>query len=942
MQLGTNAFAINALAVSVAACLQAGAQTDTAAGAALPRLWIELGAENRGNGLAVPSAGDGVNGPVTLNGREARRTDPDVPGFLYVRVEHPAYAPGPREVYVTVDLFDDAFRRVTVQYDRADPKPSLGSKYTRLPKSILLTGSGTWVRRQFRLPQLRLERGQNNLTDFRLSGSGLAVGRIEVTATRPAGFREEAGLDRGALAQLRVTRAPGMELTFGNDAGPDDARLLRALSVTSVESYVDWAGVEPEEGQWDWSKWDRQVDTLEAAGLKWVPFLLVGMPYATPMWFQNSAKSHYYECLEHGRKSCVQSLFNPHLPHTIDRYVAEFARQYRDRGIVESLLLGITGIYGESIYPAGPDGGGWTARLNGPYHNHMGWWAGDPLAVADFRQWLGKAYGTVAKLNAAWGTTFAEFASVSTFLPDDAANDRARSDMAEWYQQAMTDWAVVWVRVVRRHFPDTPIYLCTGGRGTPELGADFTAQAKAIQPYGAGIRITNEGSNYAANFGKTREVATATQFYGTYAGFEPAGRVDANGVVARIYNATASGVRQLHFYHPNVLAGTEALQNYRTAITALVPRVPRLSVAVYVSRETWNVDADASDRMYGYVEKLRDVCDFHMVTRQTVRDGILDKCRALLLLESAVLEPAVAAQLETWVRNGGVLVVGPSGGAPVASRLHELGEWRNRILGTGTPGRVDTDYQLDGEAPAHWSLHVGAEADADWLVGDWHGRERAGEWPKLLGARKRWSGAEPGIRLPVRPGVGCQLLLAAHVTGHGTGPNANVVKVNGIRVGRLDRVGSHDYSFPVPSHVLGAESVANLTIAAKTWSPADHGSQDQRRLGVAVHRVTLVRNGVGDKPPVACRLVPRVNAGQLAACVRRIGGGMAVDLSGQAAAPAHIARLVAEIFTRTDRYLPDTAPIITIDGKLDGRYTTAIGGGTLCYDGKATIIRTPE
>jgi len=45
-------------------------------------------------------------------------------------------------------------------------------------------------------------------------------------------------------------------------------------------------------------------------------------------------------------------------------------------------------------------------------------------------------------------------------------------------------------------------------------------------------------------------VASATRFYGTYCGFEPASEVSPNGVVARAYNATASGARALHYYIP--------------------------------------------------------------------------------------------------------------------------------------------------------------------------------------------------------------------------------------------------------------------------------------------------------------------------------------------------------------------------------------------------------
>lgn len=68
----------------------------------------------------------------------------------------------------------------------------------------------------------------------------------------------------------------------------------------------------------------------------------------------------------------------------------------------------------------------------------------------------------------------------------------------------MTDWSRFWAQSAREVLPQPPIYLVTGGSGTPQLGADSTAQAKAVAPYGVGLRITNEGNDYATNFALTR------------------------------------------------------------------------------------------------------------------------------------------------------------------------------------------------------------------------------------------------------------------------------------------------------------------------------------------------------------------------------------------------------------------------------------------------------
>jgi len=46
----------------------------------------------------------------------------------------------------------------------------------------------------------------------------------------------------------------------------------------------------------------------------------------------------------------------------------------------------------------------------------------------------------------------------------------------------------------REFFPNTKIYLCTGGDGHPTHGSDFTHQARIAAKHRAGIRITNEGS----------------------------------------------------------------------------------------------------------------------------------------------------------------------------------------------------------------------------------------------------------------------------------------------------------------------------------------------------------------------------------------------------------------------------------------------------------------
>ena len=676
-------FFLGCLAIGLAGAWGAARAADEAP---MPDLTIFLGQQNRGEGLEVLTGGDGANAPVSIEGVPARRITGPRAHYLYVRITHPAWTNAPCLAFVSAEVLDEKFSQLPLEYDRAETVPTLRSLYARAPQNVLLLGGGHWRTVTFFLPDLRLGHGQNGGADFRLAYEGLAVRRLTVSQRPPPGFDPDQPVDPEALRALKTFRPDGMELTFGNDASLADAQLYKAIGVTSVESYVDWAGVEPEPGRWDWSKWDAQVAILQKAGLKWVPFLIAGPAYATPLWFQKSPESHVFRCLEHGQDSRVQSIFNPDLRPRIAAFLAAFAERYAASHVIENVLLGVTGIYGESIYPAGPEGG-WTGKLTGSYHNHHGWWAGDALAVAAFRGAMKKQYGDIAALNTAWGTRYADFSEVITFLPAQAPGDRARADMAEWYQQAMTEWAAFWVAETRHVLPQTEIYLCTGGHGVPSLGADFTAQAKAIAPFGAGIRITNEGSDYTHNFQLTREVATATRLYQTFCGFEPASKVTPTGNVARIYNATASGAHQLHCYTANVLGHDPdaALTAFRTNLCWLAPRRPQVSAALYLPRETWAVDEAPLDGCYILARQLRDVTDLDFVTRLSVADGALRDCHLLVLAEAPVLEPAAAAHLEKWVQDGGTLVVATRKHIPPGCRLYDLAAWRERMLAPAAP-----------------------------------------------------------------------------------------------------------------------------------------------------------------------------------------------------------------------------------------------------------------
>jgi hypothetical protein len=582
--------------------------------------------------------------------------------YLYLKVSDTAKAALGFDFYLLVDFLDAGLGPVKIEYNAPDNDYAHG-------ESFLLLNSGVWSRALLHVSEAQLQGRQNGGADFRLACNGpLTVSRVALYKTPPDESvppqkdRIEAARNRWA-----GSRPKDMCYTFGNDADDSTAPLYRALGVTSIESYVTWETVEGKaKGEWDWSRWDKQVQVLQDNGLQWVPFLILGPAYSTPNWFRASPEHVPCQCLEHGESSKVESLWNPNLPQWIDRFLEAFADRYRNTGVIESVLLGIQGDFGEAIYSV--TGGGWTEIIPGPYHQHGGFWCDDPYALADFRAFQRDRYDSLKALNRAWGTDFPSWDAVDyparkealeelrKTLPQRPGPERRRwLDFVDWYRASMTRWADGWMKATRKHFPRTPIYLCTGGDAPPEHGSNFAEQCRVSARRRGGVRITNEGSHYAGNFFLTRWVASAGKYYGAYYGFEPASSVDELGQVARIYNATASGASQLHDYIPNATSSAPRLDAVQKHLQYLY-RVKKPLVPVAL----WYPNMHLSLQWGGFPEKvtrLRDYLDFDYVDETMLHRRALNRYRVLVIAHGTVMETRDANRIANWARRGGRIVV---------------------------------------------------------------------------------------------------------------------------------------------------------------------------------------------------------------------------------------------------------------------------------------------
>jgi hypothetical protein len=433
--------------------------------------------------------------------------------------------------------------------------------------------------------------------------------------------------------------------------------LFKQMGVTSIQTYIFWNKVENEPGKLDWSEYDADAALFKKHGIKWVPFIIASPWYVTPEFVRRDPQMVMLRCLEHGRDSAIPSIWCPRLRDYVREYLRKFAEHYLPMDVLESINIGISGDYGEAIFSVL---GNWP----GEYHSHGGFWCGDALAAADFRRTVKELYkGDLQALNNAWKSKYATFDKVAPFRPETAASERAWLEFLRWYRDSMTAHADFWMSTAREYFPDTEIYLCTGGDMSPEHGSDFSAQAKIAAKYGGGIRITNESSSFPHNVRLTRMVGSACRFYGAYFGHEPASAVTPVGMLGRLFNAVASGARQLFLYHTPELIGLkegkpmigEGGRHHVSYRELQKTTTPAIDVGLFFPTPSSREAVREREAFGDLAADIRRFVDYDFLDDRLVQEGALVGKAVLVLAGASILESRTLAAIQAWVENGGVL-----------------------------------------------------------------------------------------------------------------------------------------------------------------------------------------------------------------------------------------------------------------------------------------------
>ena len=474
---------------------------------------------------------------------------------------------------------------------------------------------------------------------------------------------------------------------------------LKEDGVTSVQIYCHWNKFEPNKrGEFSFDYYDNMVKLIQKAGLRFLPFLLLGPRYSAPDWWLEE-KSHVgMICLEHQKECPVESIWNPNFRKEIERVYQAFAAHYLPMNVLGSVQLGINGDYGEAIMPVV---GNWP----GAYHTHRGFWCGGEDAKQSFRAYLKEKFESIEQLNKCWNTNYQNWSDIQPFLKEFRPSLISYLDLLDWYHASMTEYADFCLKTAKKVFDKVPIYLCTGGIEEPEHASSFAEQAKVAAKNNCGIRLTNEGNNFFENFYLTIHMQSACEYYGAFLGLEPVGPILPEGVAVRTYGSIAYGDIQIFHYYGNLYDQKDGrnagaiVKKYQDLLGER--KTDRKITFFWPIIDSWAKSTQVSDNIRFAVSELRKLYDLNVADEKMILDGCLKNTKILVMLDTAVSTKNALEAIAEWVKEGGILI----------ANCHPFDESYHRVP------EFEAVFGMNEESEEVWGHSEYQLNERDWMNG---------------------------------------------------------------------------------------------------------------------------------------------------------------------------------------------------------------------------------
>ena len=444
----------------------------------------------------------------------------------------------------------------------------------------------------------------------------------------------------------------------------ENLKVLWEAGLCAYEDYIAWGAVEREEGKYDFSHHDEVAKRMAEAGLPYVTYIWCHVP---PAWLRNSDRVTRMRCNAHGQppnqspaghgsgQACnMLSIFDPRTLDWYERFYRALHDHFGDRiALAYACLLGP---FGEGNYPLP-----FASFVVDLGHCHEGYWCGDAYALPAFRKAMGVKYGTVEALNAAWGSHLASLDGIAfppelaadtqpDFSARPAAERRRWLDFIRWYHQALIDFSGSVIDRVVKIFGRDRVAVKPGGNGGWMNPLPWGTYCPGFAKTVAARKIPAQLADAKGAYWADKWASTAYAFYGGEYRTEAAGSLDDSAFMRRAFSDASCGATRLMTYEveKHLPACRKVLPYYtgargRTDIALLAPTTMYyLNADVKISIETG--------------AKLRDVVDYDVLDEQLVLDGALNRYRALVAVDCAVVEAEILRKISAWVGKGGILV----------------------------------------------------------------------------------------------------------------------------------------------------------------------------------------------------------------------------------------------------------------------------------------------
>lgn len=441
--------------------------------------------------------------------------------------------------------------------------------------------------------------------------------------------------------------------------------IMTSIGFTLLMSDSDHLTVnETEPGKWDWTKADAGFAEARRVGAKWQYFPHFHWP---PEWYRNSDKYVPTTGLRTKRKLACMSIWSPNAQEWLDHCYTALAEHYgSDNKKLAAIYLGVHGDFGETLFPMG-----WhpleKQRFGPEGEGAPDFWCGDPYARADFRKFAQERYGSLDKINSAWGTKFESLRKVdyppcaygtSSDVTSTTQIRRYWLDFYEWFNGSMTRFVGDVCRIARKHFPNTLLKLPVGGGEEAVVYAqDNSAQVKVASEYGVQVRSTHGGYlPFPQNcISPLKRLSTAAKFYKVPFWTEAPGNTSAKGAVTRFMENICCGNFGYWDWSGGPVGASDTFREYSEFLTTEKPVVDaalffpmtdhRLHPEIGYPRRLSRMGAD-----------LRDVMDYDVVDELLINDGALKGYRVMFWLQGEFIEAKTLASIAKWVERGGILV----------------------------------------------------------------------------------------------------------------------------------------------------------------------------------------------------------------------------------------------------------------------------------------------